>query len=41
MATFSITNWAVEWLDPHGATTADDAARFFADLLVDGMGRSS
>jgi AcrR family transcriptional regulator len=38
MAVFSITNWAVEWFDPHGATTVEEAAGFFADLLVDGVG---
>lgn len=38
MAIFSITNWAVEWFDPDRATTADDAASFFADLLIDGVG---
>ena len=38
MAIFSITNWAVEWFDPRGATSPDEAARFFADLLIDGLG---
>ncbi|MEO5898629.1 MAG: TetR/AcrR family transcriptional regulator [Ilumatobacteraceae bacterium] len=38
MAIFSITNWAVEWFDPEGATTVDEAAGFFADLLIDGVG---
>ena len=37
MAIFSITNWAVEWFDPQGATSADEAAGFFVDLLIDGM----
>ena len=40
MAVFSITNWAVEWFDPNGATTVEEAAGFFADLLVDGVGAS-
>jgi AcrR family transcriptional regulator len=38
MAIFSITNWAVEWFDPDGATSVDEAATFFADLLIDGIG---
>ena len=38
MAIFSITNWAVEWFDPRGTTSPEAAARFFADLLIDGMG---
>ena len=38
MAIFSITNWAVEWFDPDGSTSADEAATFFADLLIDGVG---
>ena len=37
MAIFSITNWAVEWFDPDGATSPDEAAAFFVDLLVDGL----
>ena len=36
-AVFSITNWAVEWYDPDGPMSADQAAAFFADLLVDGL----
>ena len=36
-AVFSITNWAVEWYDPAGPMSADQAAAFFADLLVDGL----
>lgn len=38
MAIFSITNWAVEWFDPDGPTTAEETASFFADLLIDGLG---
>jgi AcrR family transcriptional regulator len=38
MAIFSITNWAVEWFDPRGTISPEAAARFFADLLIDGMG---
>jgi AcrR family transcriptional regulator len=37
MAVFSITNWAVEWFDPSGPTSVDEAASFFADLLIDGL----
>jgi AcrR family transcriptional regulator len=38
MAIFSITNWAVEWFDPERSTSVDEAAAFFADLLIDGIG---
>ena len=38
MAIFSITNWAVEWFDPDRGTSADEAASFFADLIIDGIG---
>ena len=37
MAVFSITNWAVEWFDPDRATSAEEAATFFADLLINGL----
>jgi hypothetical protein len=41
MAVFSITNWAVEWYDPAGPMSAEEAAAFFADLLVDGLADST
>lgn len=41
MAIFSITNWAVEWFDPERATGTDEAASFFADLLIDGVGTAN
>ena len=37
MAVFSIANWAVEWYDPTGRIDPDQAAAFFADLLLDGL----
>ncbi len=37
MAVFSISNWAVEWYDPAGKIEPDEAAAFFADLLLDGL----
>ncbi len=40
-AVFSITNWAVEWYDPAGPMTPDEAGGFFADLLVDGLVRTT
>jgi len=37
MAIFSITNWSVEWFGPNRGMTVDEAATFFADLLIDGL----
>lgn len=37
MAVFSIANWAVEWYDPAGEIDPEQAAAFFADLLLDGL----
>jgi hypothetical protein len=31
----------VEWFDPDGPTTVDEAAGFFADLLIDGVGEQA